>query len=175
MNCLISKQSSDLDFCRNEERLIFEYPKGMAKYLKTGRTSSKLPLVLLFIFVLSGCQTSRYREFEKIKGGMSKGEVLSAIGGPNRTQRWHGRDRWEYTLYGHPDGDLVREVHFEDGVSTYIGPAIKPAVSADLQDQINERRNRAADLSEASGYSSSSLEVQRFEPVDDDADSKSAR
>lgn len=163
---LISSHSADLVLGRNEERLIFEYPSGMA---------GKFTLILIATMLLSGCQTARYKEFEKIKGGMSKGEVLAAIGGPNRTQRWHGRDRWEYTLYGHPDGDLVREVHFEEGISTYIGPAIKPAISADQQDRINDAKNRAAELNEASGYSSQSLEVQRFEPVDDDSDSKSAR
>lgn len=135
--------------------------------------AGKLILILSATLILSGCQTSRYKEFEKVKGGMSKGEVLAAVGGPSRTQRWHGRDRWEYTLYGHPEGDLIREVHFEDGVSTYIGPAIKPAISADQQDRINDAKNRAAELGENSGYSSSSLEVQRFEPVDDDSGSNS--
>ena len=133
-------------------------------------------LVTTIAIFATGCQTSRYKEFETLKGGMSKGEVLAAVGGPGRTQRWHGRDRWEYTLYGHPDGELVREVHFEEGKSTYIGPAIKPAVSAERQDQINDRRNRAAELNEASGYSSSSLEVESFRPIDeDDSEPKSAR
>lgn len=119
-------------------------------------------------FAISGCQTARYKEFETIHGGMTKGEVLAAVGGPDRTQRWHGRDRWEYTLYGHPDGDLVREVHFENGKSTYIGPAIKPAISASQQDLMNDQKNRQAELIESANpyLQDTEIEVQRFVPVE---------
>ena len=122
----------------------------------------------LLISALSGCQTHRYKEFEKIRGGMSKSEVLDVIGGPIRTQRWQGRDRWEYTLYGHPAGDLIREVHFENGLSTYIGPPIKPAISAETQDKINDSINRTADIRDTENAVSETtgLQIQKFEPVD---------
>ncbi len=121
------------------------------------------------VLLVSGCQTPRYKEFESVRGGMTKGEVLAAVGGPDRTQRWHGRDRWEYTLYGHPEGDIVREVHFENGKSTYIGPAIKPAISADQQDLMNHQKNRQAELIEnANPYlqDTQEIEIQRFTPVE---------
>lgn len=119
---------------------------------------------------LSGCQSKRYKEFETIHGGMSKGDVLAVMGNPDRTQRWHGRDRWQYTLYGHPDGDVVREVHFENGRSTYVGAAIKPAISADEQDRLNEIGNREAEIRENQALSNESngIQIQRFEPVDRD-------
>lgn len=129
---------------------------------------SLVSLTALTLLVV-GCQTARYKEFETVRGGMTKGEVLAAVGGPDRTQRWHGRDRWEYTLYGHPEGDIVREVHFENGKSTYIGPAIKPAISADQQDLMNHQKNRQAELIEnANPYlqDTQETEIQRFTPVE---------
>ncbi len=103
---------------------------------------------------------------------MTKGEVLAAVGGPDRTQRWHGRDRWEYTLHGHPEGDIVREVHFENGRSTYVGAAIKPAISADEQDRRNLLSNHAADIndSETAALARDGITIQKFRPVDENAD-----
>jgi outer membrane protein assembly factor BamE len=125
-------------------------------------------LMILALPLLSGCQTSRYKEFETLKSGMSKADVLASVGGPARTQRWHGRDRWEYRLIG-MEGEVVREVHFENGKSTYIGAAIKPAVSADEQDRLNEASNRAADFShtEAASLAREGIQIQKFRPVDD--------
>ncbi len=130
--------------------------------------SRYVPLIALLLFT-AGCQTARYKEFEAVHGGMTKGEVLNKVGGPNRTQRWHGRDRWEYTLYGHPEGNIVREVHFENGRSTYVGAAIKPAVSADEQDRGNLLSNHAADIteSEAAALARDGITIQKFRPVED--------
>lgn len=136
-----------------------------------------LVIATLVILGTAACQTRRYKEFESIRGGMTKSEVLDAIGSPLRTQRWHGRDRWEYTLYGHPEGDLVREVHFENGVSTYIGPPIKPAISAESQDRINDASNRAADLKEFENAANEAtgLQIQKFEPVESSDDAGAVR
>lgn len=139
---------------------------------RTAAIFVKLPHVML-LFILGACQTSRYKEFETIHGGMSKSEVLNAIGGPTRTQRWHGRDRWEYTLNGTPEGDITREVHFENGRSTYVGAAIKPPISADEQDQINLLSNQAADVreSEEASLARQGLTIQKFHSIDDATDS----
>lgn len=125
--------------------------------------------VLVSTVLIGACQTPRHKEFESIHGGMSKSEVLAIMGGPNRTQRWHGRDRWVYLLYGHPDGDVAREVHFENGKSTYVGAAIKPAVSADEQDRLNLLSDRSADAEdrERAAQSSDGITVQKFRPVED--------
>lgn len=127
----------------------------------------------IIALAISGCQTSRIKDFESVHGGMSKGDVLAAIGNPQRTQRWHGRDRWQYTFYGQPEGDVVREVHFENGKSTYVGGAIKPAVSADEQDRINDIENLKADLRDAEH--TSGVQIQRFEPVKDSNDEASLK
>jgi outer membrane protein assembly factor BamE (lipoprotein component of BamABCDE complex) len=140
------------------------------------RNASLSEVLFIFCFstILTGCQTARLKEFASIHGGMTKGEVLSAVGGPDRTQRWHGRDRWEYTLHGHPEGDIIREVHFENGRSTYVGPAIKPAISADEQDRINLLSNQAADLrdTESATLEREGISIQRFKPVDENANGK---
>lgn len=119
-----------------------------------------------------GCQTSRLKEFETVRGGMSKSEVIELVGGPQRAQRWHGRDRWEYRFYNTVDGDVIREVHFEDGKSTYVGAAIKPAVSADDQDRLNEAYNHKANAADAESmaHARDGISVERFQPVNDNGD-----
>ncbi len=119
---------------------------------------------IAFAGCLSACQTARVKEFEQVHSGMSKSEVLSAVGGPVRTQRWRGRDRWEYRM-----GDVVREVHFEDGKATYVGSAIKPAISAEEQDRLNENYSRDSDTRDREEVANSrdGITVQKFRAVDD--------
>jgi len=126
----------------------------------------------MFAGGISGCQSSRLREFETVHGGMSKSEVIEVVGGPQRAQRWHGRDRWEYRFYSTSEGDIVREVHFENGKSTYVGAAIKPAVSADEQDRLNEVYNHKADAvdAEAKAHAQDGISIQRFQPVNDNGE-----
>lgn len=139
------------------------------------RFASFVVITLLFAFsVLFGaCQTSRVKEFEEVHSGMSKSEVLSAIGGPVRMQRWHGRDRWEYRIYdslsSNPGHEIVREVHFEDGKATYVGAAIKPAVSAEDQDRFNENYNRDSDARDREDVANTreGITVQKFRTVDE--------
>lgn len=95
--------------------------------------------------LLSGCQTPRYLEFEQIKIGMTKDQVLSAAGGPNVSERWHGMDRWIYRLADRPEGPLTRELHFVNGVAIYVGPPQAPLVSADETDMKNAIRNYQID------------------------------
>lgn len=102
---------------------------------------------VLFIataFAASGCQTSRTRSFDGLRQGMTKAEVLDQAGGPDRSMRWQGMDRWIYVLRDDPAGPQVREVHFENGHAIYVGAQVLPKVSASDQDQ----RNRAANQQE---------------------------
>jgi outer membrane protein assembly factor BamE (lipoprotein component of BamABCDE complex) len=117
-----------------------------------------------------GCQTPRFREFEQVKVGMSKEQVLSTAGNPSSRDRKDSVDRWSYSLHDHPDGKTVREVHFVEGVSTYVGPKLVPVISAEQQDQLNEIKNREAEERERVDYSSvqKQYEIHRFVPVDGD-------
>lgn len=124
--------------------------------------------LLLFVLTLSSCQTPRFREFENVKVGMSKEQVLEAAGGPSARDRRAGMDRWTYNIYDHPEGKTVREVHFLNGVATYVGPKPVPIISAEQQDHLNEIKNREAEERERVDYSSvhKQYEIQRFEPVE---------
>lgn len=156
-----------LDLWPSEVRIISRYPDLMSQM--TAFIKIRFAAIALFGVALSSCSSSRLKEFEKVHGGMSKSEVLTAVGGPQRTQRWHGRDRWEYRIYGTPDGDVLREVHFEDGKSTYVGAAIKPPISADQQDKLNEAYNHEADAKDAETAATGrdGVTIQRFRTVDE--------
>ena len=159
------RQQQHLDFSLSETIAVSRYPNFMSRIVA--------PLGLILSLCLGACQSSRVKEFEQVHSGMSKSEVLSAIGGPVRTQRWHGRDRWEYRMYGSLNGEaakeIVREVHFEDGKATYVGNAIKPAISADEQDRLNENYSRDADARDREDVANSreGITVQKFRPVDE--------
>jgi outer membrane protein assembly factor BamE len=65
------------------------------------------------------------RQFNELKPGMEKDDVLNRMGSPNQTQRFHGKDRWRYVFY---DGDMrfEKEVQFFEGNATYIGETWQP-------------------------------------------------
>lgn len=109
-----------------------------------GKMSGRLLLLvsistsLLPIGLIVGCQTSRLREFEDVRLGMAKDQVLATVGGPNRTVHRNGIDRWTYFLWKAQDGGRkVSEVHFSDGIAVYVGAPTPPKISAEEQDQIN--------------------------------------
>jgi hypothetical protein len=92
---------------------------------------------------LVGCQTPRHVEFQQVRQGMEKDLVIEAAGGPEKSRRWQGKDRWIYEFSETPEGPQTREVHFEDGRAVYVGTKIPPVISAEEQDRINEKENRA--------------------------------
>jgi outer membrane protein assembly factor BamE (lipoprotein component of BamABCDE complex) len=102
-------------------------------------------LALCFLFGLASCQTPRTKEFESVKEGMQKDQVLETTGAPSVARRWHGKDRWIYQMYDRKDENKVetREVHFEEGHATYVGAQYTPKVSAQEQDRLNEESNKA--------------------------------
>ena len=75
---------------------------------------------------------------------MDKSTVIETAGGPNISERWHGKDRWIY-LYrdGSYENHDIREVHFEEGRAVYVGGRFVPKVSAAEQDKLNEESNTA--------------------------------
>ncbi|MDX9730669.1 MAG: outer membrane protein assembly factor BamE [Bdellovibrionales bacterium] len=146
-------------------RRIFGYADAMP--MRPGSFLTALALVFLF----GGCQTPRYKEFEDIRVGMSKGEVLSAAGNPSYSKRWQGKDRWTYILHDHPEGKRTREVHFEEGHVIYIGISPKPTISAEEQDVINENINLEA--AEAEELAKDGVTIQKFRQFTDDEQDKS--
>ena len=89
---------------------------------------------------MAACQTKPKDDFAQLKPGMYKNEVLGIMGSPQRTQRWHGMDRWTYIYFEERDR-AEKEVHFSEGKATYVGGAYVPAVSAADQDRIYEAQN----------------------------------
>ena len=83
-------------------------------------------------------------QFEQVRVGMDKDQVLAIMESPQRTQRWHGQDRWTYIFH---DGTnwVQKEVHFSEGISNYVGDTVKPEVSAADQDSKNEVANAEVD------------------------------
>jgi len=102
--------------------------------------------LLLFILSLSmlGCATNMKEQFQRVKVGMEKDDVLSLMDSPQRTQRWHGMDRWTYIFYD-DNQRLEKEVHFADGVANYVGDQYKPEVSAEQRDAQIDAANKELD------------------------------
>lgn len=100
-------------------------------------------LVLLFIMMLllTGCTISQKKQFEKVEVGMEKDQVLGLLDSPQRTQRWHGLDRWTYIFYDE-NHRLEKEVHFNEGKASYVGDTYAPPISANDQDKTNETTNQ---------------------------------
>lgn len=101
-------------------------------------------LALLFcVALLTGCQTPAWKNFDRVHNGQFKDAVLEEVGGPNITRRVRGQDHWVYYFSDHPDGSLLREVHFEEGRVIYAGPPQPPKIRAEEQDKLNEGADQA--------------------------------
>lgn len=110
------------------------------------KSAPRAPYVVLFglcalaALALPGCQTNRARDVSAVTVGMHKSVVLDMVGGPDRVQRWKGRDRWMYVQY-EGAAETVREIEFDDGKVTYSGPARSPKLSAAERDRLNDETN----------------------------------
>lgn len=113
-----------------------------AETVETISTSMSRLITLLFCFsFLVGCASNPSRQFEQVRVGMEKNDVLALMDSPQRTQRWHGLDRWTYIYYDN-DTRIEKEVHFADGKAKYVGEVFKPEISAEEQDARNEAANK---------------------------------
>ena len=119
--------------------------------------------------LLAGCQTAREKELESIELGMDKPAVLNAAGGPDRTQRWQGKDRWTY-VDKQERGDKLTDVHFEDGRVVYVGDPPVPKISAAEQDRLNESANARLDEQDRAAREASDAQprFQRIPQADED-------
>lgn len=98
--------------------------------------------VVIGSLLLLGCQTNMLKAYQKLTPGMEKDDVLEVMGSPQRTQRFHGKDRWTYIFYE----DRVRyekEIQFFEGNAVYVGEPWQPEVSAAQVDAKNEASNKA--------------------------------
>lgn len=98
--------------------------------------------ILMSGFLLSGCQTSMLKVYNKISLGMEKDDVLELMGSPQRTQRFHGKDRWTYVFYD-TKVRYEKEVQFFEGNAIYVGDKWEPEVTAAQVDAKNEASNKA--------------------------------
>lgn len=104
-------------------------------------------LFLFFTAFLSACATDMRQQFEHVKVGMEKNDVLELMDSPQRTQRWQGKDRWTYIFY-EDNTRFEKEVHFKEGIANYVGDVYKPAITAEEQDAINEKANQEVETLE---------------------------
>ncbi len=87
-----------------------------------------------------GCATDMKKQFDRVKVGMEKNDVLGLMDSPHRAQRWHGMDRWTYIFYA-DDMREEKEVHFLNGTANYVGDTFKPILSAEEHDKQNDIAN----------------------------------
>lgn len=104
-------------------------------------------LFIASLSLLTACQGSPLKDFQKITPGMEKNDVLGLMGNPSRTQRFHGKDRWTYIFYDEQIR-FEKEIQFFEGNAVYIGDTWQPAPekSAVVADQKNEQKNTAIDI-----------------------------
>jgi outer membrane protein assembly factor BamE (lipoprotein component of BamABCDE complex) len=108
------------------------------------RFLSRLIYLAAFFVFSVGCQTNELKQYEKLKVGMDKADVLGIMGSPKRTERRRGVDRWNYSFY--QENQLYdKEVQFQNGSATYVGELTKPEISADDQDKMNADSNKAVE------------------------------
>ena len=101
--------------------------------------------VLISALLNFGCQTNQLKQFEQLKPGMEKGEILEIMGSPQHTQRWHGMDRWNYVFY-EQQKKYDKEIHFLEGTANYVGEPFVPEISAEQADAKNEETNHYLDI-----------------------------
>lgn len=141
-----------------------DFPPGLVSFLETRENGKSFMrgLFLAFIsaFLFLGCATEMGQQFEKVKVGMDKDDVLEIMDSPQRTQRWKGMDRWTYIFY-QQDNRIEKEVHFQEGKAAYVGDKYLPAVSAEEQDAINEASNKEVEALAAASAAARSAEVKK--------------
>jgi len=81
--------------------------------------------------------------FDEVKPGMDKDQVLEVIGGPRAVTRFHGKDRW-FMMFYHDGVRYEREIHFTNGLVTYVGLPWEPPV--EKQAVTVDRKNYEADV-----------------------------
>jgi outer membrane protein assembly factor BamE len=120
-------------------------------------------IVLIFVAGLSwGCQSSPLKDYQSLHPGMEKNDVLGIMGSPQRTERFHGKDRWTYVFY---DNNLrfEKEIQFFEGNAVYLGDPWQPQVSAIEVDAKNEALNKAVEEDLIKKYEGNPAAYSKYE------------
>jgi outer membrane protein assembly factor BamE (lipoprotein component of BamABCDE complex) len=86
-------------------------------------------LVLSFCL---GCQTNELKQYEKIKLGMDKADVIEIMGSPQQTARHQSKDSWVYKFQQDKQWH-EREVLFSEGKTVYVGDPLKPGEDIEIK------------------------------------------
>ncbi|MCB0370665.1 MAG: outer membrane protein assembly factor BamE [Bdellovibrionales bacterium] len=105
-------------------------------------------LLLLGTLLMISCQTNMVKEFNSLKVGDGKDQVLDKLGSPRHMMRTNGEDHWYYLFYSSDNIRQQKEVHFKDGLVTYFGDKIIPPTdkTPEAIDAKNEEENRKIEL-----------------------------
>lgn len=103
--------------------------------------ASKLVTIIITLMSLGlavGCQVSPLSQYNQVRMGMEKDDVMDLMGAPQRTERLHGKDRWTYIFYDNRIR-FEREVQFDKNNVVYIGEPWQapPEKSAEAIDKRN--------------------------------------
>lgn len=96
----------------------------------------------LFLSLLSlttlACQTSLLSQYNQVRTGMEKDDVIDLMGSPQRTERMRDKDRWTYIFYD-KRVRYEKEIQFTKGNVVYVGEPwqIAPEKSAEVIDKKN--------------------------------------
>lgn len=119
-------------------------------------------LCLATTFLVCACQTSPLDDYNKLHAGMEKDQVLDIMGSPQRTERFHGKDRWTYIFYDH-NVKYEKEIHFLQGNAVYVGNVWEPTVSAAEVDAKNEASNKTLNEELAQKYQNTATDYSNYE------------
>jgi outer membrane protein assembly factor BamE len=124
---------------------------------------SILHLVLISgALFLTACQTNMLKEYQSLHPGMEKDDVLEKMGSPQRSQRFHGKDRWTYVFYENKIR-YEKEVQFFEGNAVYVGDPWQPEVSAAQVDAKNETANKAIEEDTVKKYQDNPKAYSNYE------------
>lgn len=77
--------------------------------------------IFILILIIQGCAHKPFKNFQKVKIGMDKGDVIHLLGGPHRAIRFDGKDIWFYQFY-QKGSWIKKEIAFNNGFVHYFGP-----------------------------------------------------
>jgi len=85
--------------------------------------------VMIFCVLCLNCQSSPHLIFEKISPGLTKGELLSQLGNPDRTYYKDGIDHWVYKMRTRSGNWMIKEVLLKNNIvqGKTIPPTNKPS------------------------------------------------
>lgn len=126
---------------------------GMSPMIYWELMNRSMPFIrlgaLALVCLMAGCATSLKENIGKVRVGMEKDQVLDLLGGPMRTRRVQGQDRWTYVYYENQNQHQT-EFRFRHGQVVKIAkvparPQLKEelrdaATPAEYRTRVNERK-----------------------------------